>query len=86
MQIEGAANEGGRGPSIWDTFAHTPSKTHNGDTGDVAIDFYHRFEADIDLMKSLGVKMFRFSLSWSRILPQGVGKVSRCISAMSSAL
>jgi beta-glucosidase/6-phospho-beta-glucosidase/beta-galactosidase len=61
--------------SIWDTFSHTPGKTAQGHTGDVAVDFYHRYEADIAIMKSLGVKMFRFSISWPRILPQGTGRV-----------
>src|SRR5471030_3070099 len=55
-QVEGAVKEGGRGPSIWDTFSHTPGKTHNGDTGDVATDSYHRYKEDIALMKSLGLK------------------------------
>lgn len=76
VQIEGAADEGGRGQSIWDTFSHKMGKTHNGDTGDVAVDFYHRFESDIQMMQSIGVKMFRFSISWSRVLPQGTGKVN----------
>ena len=61
--------------SIWDTFSHTPGKTAQGHTGDVAVDFYHRYEADIAIMKSLDVKMFRFSISWPRILPQGTGRV-----------
>ena len=78
MQIEGAADKEGRRPSIWDTFAHTPGKTHNGDTGDIACDFFNRYKEDIALMRSLGVQMFRFSLSWSRILPSGRGRVSSC--------
>jgi beta-glucosidase len=72
-QVEGAAHQGGRGPSIWDTFSHTPGKTDHGDTGDVADDFYHRYPQDIALMQSLGVKAFRFSVSWTRIFPTGVG-------------
>ena len=72
-QVEGAVHEGGRGPSIWDTFSHTTSKTDNGDTGDVADDFYHRYKGDIQLMKDLGVKAFRFSVSWTRIFPSGTG-------------
>ncbi|MCB1169700.1 MAG: beta-glucosidase [Leptospiraceae bacterium] len=72
-QIEGAVAEDGRGPSIWDDFSHTPGKIAGGDTGDVACDHYHRFESDLDLMKDLGIKHYRFSLSWSRILPYGVG-------------
>ncbi len=75
-QIEGAVDEGGRGPSIWDTFSHTPGKIQGGDTGDVATDHYHRFAEDIDLMVELGVGAYRFSISWSRIIPAGVGKVN----------
>ena len=75
-QVEGAWDEGGRGPSIWDTFSHTPGKTHNGDTGDVAVDHYHRFEEDVALMASLGVKAYRFSISWSRLIPDGIGDVN----------
>jgi beta-glucosidase len=73
-QIEGAAAEDGRGASIWDTFAHTPGKTFKGDTGDVADDSYHRYKEDVQLLKGLGVKTYRFSLSWSRIFPEGTGK------------
>jgi beta-glucosidase len=72
-QVEGAVHEGGRGPSIWDTFSHTAGKTYNGDTGDVADDFYHRYKSDIQLMKELGVKAFRLSVSWTRIFPSGTG-------------
>lgn len=72
-QVEGAYCEGGRGLSIWDTFSHTPGRVHNGDTGDVACDFYHRFEEDIRQMKRLGVNTYRFSFSWSRIFPTGEG-------------
>ena len=75
-QVEGAATEDGRGPSIWDTFSHTPGKTLNGDTGDVACDQYHRYEEDAKLMADLGVKHYRFSLSWPRILPDGRGAVN----------
>jgi beta-glucosidase len=73
-QIEGAANEDGRGPSIWDTFSHTPGKTDNGDTGDVACDHYHRYRDDVKLMQHLGLQAYRFSISWSRVLPQGFGQ------------
>ncbi|HWR85458.1 MAG TPA: GH1 family beta-glucosidase [Rhodoglobus sp.] len=76
-QIEGAAREDGRGPSIWDTFSHTPGKTWNGDTGDVADDHYHRLEADLDLMKSLGLEAYRFSIAWPRIQPTGSGPVNQ---------
>ena len=72
-QVEGAVNEGGRGPTVWDTFSHTPGKTHNGDTGDVADDFYHRYKDDIGLMRDLGLKTCRFSIAWSRIFPTGTG-------------
>ena len=72
-QIEGAWNEDGKGPSIWDTYAHTPGKIKNGDTGDVANDHYHRYKEDVALMKSLGANAYRFSISWPRIFPQGTG-------------
>ncbi|SPT49805.1 GH1 family beta-glucosidase [Actinomadura madurae] len=70
-QIEGAAREDGRAPSIWDTFSHTPGKTLNGDTGDVATDHYHRRQDDIATMAELGIGAYRFSISWSRVLPDG---------------
>ena len=76
-QVEGAAAEDGRGPSIWDVYSHTPGKTLNGDTGDVAADHYHRMPADVALMKDLGLDAYRFSLSWSRIQPGGSGPVNR---------
>src|SRR6201996_5196573 len=72
-QIEGGAKDGGRGPSIWDTFSHIPGKIHNNDTGDVANDDYHRYKDDIQLLKSLGAKIYRFSVSWPRIFPEGTG-------------
>ena len=72
-QIEGAVHADGRGPSIWDTFAHTPGKTHNNDTGDVANDHYHRYRDDIQSMKALGMAAYRFSIAWPRIFPQGTG-------------
>jgi beta-glucosidase len=72
-QVEGAYQADGRGPSIWDTFSHTPGKTFEGDTGDVADDFYHRYPQDIAIMKSMGLKSFRFSTSWTRIFPTGTG-------------
>ncbi|MEI5907486.1 GH1 family beta-glucosidase [Bacillus spongiae] len=68
-QIEGAAAEGGRTPSIWDTFSKTPGKISDGSTGDIACDHYHRTEEDIELIKSLGVDSYRFSIAWSRIFP-----------------
>ena len=75
-QLEGAAAEDGRKPSIWDTFSHTPGKVKNGDTGDVATDHYHRFRDDVRLMAELGVKHYRFSVSWSRVIPDGRGAVN----------
>ena len=75
-QIEGGADEGGRGPSIWDTFSHTPGLTHHGDTGDVACDHYHRWEHDLDLMAELGIRHYRLSLSWSRLQPTGSGPLN----------
>jgi beta-glucosidase len=72
-QVEGAVNEDGRGPSIWDTFSHTPGKVVNNATGDVADDHYHRYKEDVQLMKSLGVKSYRFSIAWPRVFPQGAG-------------
>lgn len=75
-QIEGAWDEGGRGPSIWDTFSHTPGKTLNGDNGDEAVDHYHRFEEDVALMAELGVSAYRFSISWSRLIPDGTGEIN----------
>jgi beta-glucosidase len=72
-QIEGAAAEDGRGPSIWDTFARTPGRVHGGDTGDVACDHYHRYRDDVRLMADLGVNAYRFSVSWPRVQPGGRG-------------
>ncbi|WP_022882751.1 GH1 family beta-glucosidase [Gryllotalpicola ginsengisoli] len=75
-QIEGAVAEDGRGPSIWDAFSHTPGKVLNGDTGDVADDFYHRVDEDLDLIKSLGLGAYRLSIAWPRIIPAGTGEVN----------
>ncbi|WP_254812500.1 GH1 family beta-glucosidase [Streptomyces cavourensis] len=72
-QVEGAATENGRTPSIWDTFSHTPGKVLGGDTGDVAADHFHRYRDDVALMKRLGLKAYRFSVSWSRVQPTGRG-------------
>lgn len=72
-QIEGAVDADGRGPSIWDTFSHTPGKTNNGDTGDVACDHYHRYREDVALLAGLGVDAYRFSVAWPRIQPEGKG-------------
>ncbi|HJQ30737.1 MAG TPA: GH1 family beta-glucosidase [Pyrinomonadaceae bacterium] len=72
-QVEGAVKEDGRGVSIWDTFSHTPGKTVDGATGDVADDHYHRYKSDVQLMKALGVKAYRFSVAWPRVFPNGDG-------------
>ncbi|MFF4753175.1 GH1 family beta-glucosidase [Streptomyces sp. NPDC002514] len=72
-QIEGAAREDGRTPSIWDTFSHTPGRTAGGDTGDVAVDHYHRYREDVALMARLGLNAYRFSISWPRVQPTGRG-------------
>jgi beta-glucosidase len=76
-QIEGAVHADGRGPSIWDTFSHTPGKTFRGDTGDVAVDHYRRYPEDVALMKELGLSAYRFSVAWPRVLPQGAGRVEQ---------
>lgn len=70
-QVEGAHDADGRAPSIWDTFAKTPGKVVGGDSGDVACDHYHRFREDVALMKSLNLQVYRFSVSWSRVMPDG---------------
>ncbi|MBB5325736.1 beta-glucosidase [Anoxybacillus tepidamans] len=75
-QIEGAVNEDGRGPSIWDTFSHIPGKVKDGDNGDIACDSYHRYEEDIEIMKDLGIDVYRFSVAWPRIFPKGAGEVN----------
>src|SRR5215207_4307919 len=72
-QIEGAVTEDGRGPSIWDTFSHTPGKIVDGSTGDVANDHYHRYAEDIRLLADLGLKAYRFSIAWPRVIPTGSG-------------
>jgi beta-glucosidase len=75
-QIEGAATEDGRGESIWDRFCATPGKVRNGESGAIACDFYHRYPADIRLMRELGLDGFRLSIAWPRILPEGRGRVN----------
>ena len=75
-QIEGGAFEDGRGLSIWDSFSHTPGKTFNGHTGDEACDAYHRFEEDLEIMASCGIKNYRFSISWPRVIPAGAGEIN----------
>jgi beta-glucosidase len=76
-QVEGAVDEDGRGRSIWDTFSHTPGKVYRGDTGDIACDQYHRIEEDLDIMASLGLKAYRFSVAWPRIQPEGSGPANQ---------
>src|SRR5512134_2025036 len=75
-QIEGSHLADGAGPSIWHRFVHTPGLVRDGDTGDVACDHYQRFESDVALMKSLGLKAYRFSIAWARVLPEGRGRVN----------
>lgn len=72
-QIEGSHDRDGRRPSIWDTFSHTPGKVQNGDTGDIACDHYNRYKEDVALLRTLGVKAYRFSIAWPRIFPDGKG-------------
>lgn len=75
-QVEGAFDTDGKGPSIWDEFTKIPGKTFEGTNGDVAIDHYHRYKEDVKLMADMGLKAYRFSVSWSRILPDGEGEVN----------
>jgi beta-glucosidase len=75
-QIEGSPLADGAGPSIWQRFSHSPGRTHNGDTGDVACDHYRRYADDVALMQTLGLGAYRFSIAWSRIFPEGTGAVN----------
>src|ERR1700754_2102368 len=75
-EIEGASQEDGRGPSIWDTFSRTPGKVHAGHTGDVACDHYHRYVEDVALMADLGLASYRYSIAWPRIQPEGTGPLN----------
>ncbi len=79
-QIEGAWNEDGKSDSIWDVFCRKPGAIFRGQTGEVACDHYHRWKEDVALMQELGLKAYRFSVSWPRVLPDGTGAVneSRC--------
>src|SRR5579864_5357093 len=76
-QVEGAVQEDGRRPSIWDIFSHAPGKTFHGDTGDIACDQYHRLEADLDLLVELGIPAYRFSVAWPRVIPSGRGAINQ---------
>jgi beta-glucosidase len=76
-QIEGAVAEDGRGPSIWDTFAHTPGAVAGGETGDVACDHYHRWAEDLDLLAGCGLDAYRFSVAWPRVQPTGSGPANQ---------
>jgi beta-glucosidase len=76
-QIEGAHDKYGKGPSIWDDFVQRKKKILNNHTGDIACDFYHRYTNDLTLVKRLQIPNYRFSISWSRILPKGVGQVNQ---------
>lgn len=75
-QIEGAALEDGKGPCIWDDFTKEPGRILDASSGDVACDHYHRFREDVALMAAMGIKNYRFSINWSRVLPRGVGQVN----------
>ena len=75
-QIEGAVKEDGRGPSIWDTFSHDAGRIFGGDTGDVACDHYHRWPEDVALMRELGIRAYRLSTAWPRVVPEGRGRVN----------
>nr|ATP16791.1 multidomain GH1 [Lyrodus pedicellatus] len=76
-QIEGAWDEDGKGPNIWDTFTHEGGNIKQNDTGDIATDSYHKYPEDINLLRALGVSHYRFSLSWARIMPMGYGEVNQ---------
>ena len=75
-QIEGAATEDGKGPSVWDVFCKKKGAIFEGHTGDVACDHYHRYKEDVALMKTLGITSYRFSISWPRVLPDGTGAIN----------
>ena len=76
-QIEGAWNEDGKGPSIWDTFTRLRGKIANGANGNVATDHYHRYPEDVALMAEVGLRAYRFSIAWSRVLPDGAGTLNQ---------
>jgi beta-glucosidase len=76
-QIEGAIHEDGKGESIWDRFCQVPGAVHRGDMGAIACDHYHRWPTDVENMRDLGLRAYRFSISWPRVFPQGSGKKNR---------
>jgi beta-glucosidase len=76
-QIEGGWDEDGKGPSIWDTYFHTPGNVPHNDTGDVANDHYHRYQQDVDLLRAIGANAYRFSIAWPRIFPEGTGQPNK---------
>src|SRR5699024_3581707 len=75
-QIEGAWDKDGKGPSVWDEFTKIPGKTYKGTNGEVSVDHYHRYKEDVELMAQMGLKAYRFSVSWSRIFPKGKGEIN----------
>ena len=75
-QVEGAYQEDGKGRNIWDAYCQTPGHIAHGENGNVACDQYHRYKEDIALMKEMGIRYYRFSISWTRILPDGTGTVN----------
>lgn len=85
-QVEGAYNQDGKGLSIWDEWAHLPGKTFQGTNGDIACDHYHRFQEDVDLMAEMGLKTYRFSIAWARLLPEGNGPINQSGVAFYNAL
>jgi beta-glucosidase len=76
-QVEGSPTADGKGPSVWDMFCRKPGAIWGGQTGDTACDGYRRWRGDVALMKELGIKAYRFSVSWPRVLPEGTGAVNR---------
>lgn len=76
IQIEGVAPESGKGKNIWDEFSHIPGKTKDGYTPDVACSHFYRYKEDVQIMKQMGIQAYRFSIDWSRVIPDGVGKVN----------
>ena len=78
FKIEGAWNEDGKGENIWDVWTRVPGNVVDGSNGEVACDSYHQYPADVELLKQLGVKSYRFSLSWARLLPLGTSTFQNC--------